>query len=986
MKFIYTLVLLSMSVVVAAQTPYCKPRVFEENVCQSDSWVSGVTVANISNPNNRCDEEDPFFPAQADGYSDYTDMVARIDPKTGTVITVSLSGLFTDVVEVWVDWNANGEFEETEYQLLAGESTASNFTGVLIPPVGAVTDSVITGGLRVVGSFLFPQLDPCADVQFGEIEDYSFIVTSEPAPPNDQPNDYCDAVVTSVSTDQTCGNSWITGFTCNNVNITDGLCDREAEPTFSEPFDGYSDYSDQFIEFDVGAPTTATLTVDGNLLDLVNGWIDWNNDGVWSESELVPFVGEGGATLQFTAAITPPQNAVVGVPIKGGVRIKGGFLTPPTDPCADEQFYEIEDYSFIVLDPDLVACPSNLMPADSTEDLCNDVTFSWGAVEGAEAYNLQLFKGEDTVFTQETSDTSVTVENLLPDTEFKWLVRSVESSGRKSYACDTLTFTTNPELSPSVNFMPANDTLCAGTSNTLMPNVAGSGTLTYSWNGDVATIDDIAITQPVFSANAGDYTLSLTVSDEFNCSSQDTLSINVPASATVENIAANTSVVCFGEDLIVNLESNADSLFFLATEPNSPFQPVEPTNAAPPQYFFNGTDSVVYAAQLYLNGCPDTVLIDTIFYQPQLEPLAVDFELDLDSLPCMGDSVLLRATNYTDGLEWQDGSTNDTIFLTESTDILLTYTENGCSIALDTAFNFDALPTEVTLDTEQDLGQLCNGDSVVVSHQQPEGFFRWFDGDTEAVSRSFFTNDSVYLDYITPNGCVTPSDTLAVTFKPLPDAPTFTTSITGDSICEGESVILTNTDTLPKTWSTGSTADSIAVSASGDYAIEVFLEGCSAASDTFSLTVNPRPSQPEIEVFPNGAGDSLWSALPAEAYQWFINDTLSTFTTRAIPSEENSYILVVVNAFGCESEASEAFTVTGIREWSTTDVDLRYNPTTKAWEWSADQPFDIKVWTVDAKLLMDAQEVTQASFNGNSLIIVAVSQNGAWQRYKLARQ
>ncbi len=987
MRFFSTLFAVLFFSNIFSQSNYCKPGAFtgDGGAC-AHSWIQSVSIANLTNLNEVCDKEDPFDPQAADGYSDYSELLVRMEPGGQYTLTVVIDGFIFNAGVAWIDWDNSGDWDDTELIPLVGEGAETNtFTGVVIPPDGAVLDEIIVGGMRVNMDFTFPQDDPCGSNFAGEIEDYSFIVTDKPEPPSEEPNDYCD-----VQADTPCNFMWITGMTCNNVDYFDGKCDKEDPDPLASPWngEGYSDYSELTVEFSPGQLTTCTLHVDGNVFDQAAGWIDWDNSGTWDTDELFYFTGETTINEFLVASILVPADAVLGSRIKGGFRVISEFGIAVVDPCAGTEVDgEIEDYSFIVLDPEMLPCPTSFLPADSTQNLCSDVNLQWSTIASAASYQLQVFDGLDTLINLETLDTNYAYINAPRNKELKWLIRPVDSLGRKSYGCDTLSFFTNPEVSPKISLSGLDDSLCIAESQVLNPNVTGTGNMSFQWTGDNTLLDDPSIQSPEFQAkSAGTYKLILTVNDQFGCSDQDSVSKVVLPNPQLTNYQADQLKYCFGEQLSFELESNADSLFFLVSQNAQPLQQISPASQQGNEFTFNSNDTTAFSVEMFLGGCSDTIALDSFIVARELENIQLDFELPVDSLPCQGNEVLLRVVNYSDGLLWQDGTTNDSIYLSESTQISLQYSKENCSVSLDTSFAFEPIPQEVNLSVTGNLAGLCEGDSIKRSHTLNANEFEWFDMDQEAQSRVFYSDASVYVDFVSENGCRKSSDTILISFNTLPDKPIIEACAEGNALCEGQSMMLFIGDTLTKMWNTGSQTDSIEISTAGIYFVKVFKDGCENVSDTFSLDIHPKPEQAEIEIFPNGQADSVWSVAAATNYIWYVDTVLSNLNTRAIPLIEGSnYILEIENEFGCRSEASEVFAFTSIAELQKIDVQLIYNANLKTWEWRSEKAFNIMVWTIDGKLLLNAKDVRESQLKASGVIVVSIDQSGIQQRYKLVK-
>src|SRR5690554_3494977 len=153
------------------------PYTFYTNYCESTTqwewdYINGFetsgAITNISNNNTGFS-----FP---NGYGDYTSMsVSHFEPGevSFTLTTPSWLG-----VNIWVDWNNNMIFEESEKVYTSGNFTNPGpFTGTFSVPVGQPLGDF---RMRVRGSNDSGNPSPCGMINYGETEDYTFTVIPTP--------------------------------------------------------------------------------------------------------------------------------------------------------------------------------------------------------------------------------------------------------------------------------------------------------------------------------------------------------------------------------------------------------------------------------------------------------------------------------------------------------------------------------------------------------------------------------------------------------------------------------------------------------------------------------------------------------------------------------------------------------------------------------------------------------------------------------------
>jgi len=262
---------------------------------------------------------------------------------------------------------------------------------------------------------------------------------------------------------------------------------------------------------------------------------------------------------------------------------------------------------------------------------------------------------------------------------------------------------------------------------------------------------------------------------------------------------------------------------------------------------------------------------------------------------CDGDSVRLWAPSGFVGYVWSDGSTDSEITVGRGGSYSVVVSDaNGCgaTATIDVVVN----PTPSIAISASGPTTFCAGDSVTLS--APAGFasYRWSDGSTERaiVAKSSGSYSVAAAD---SNGCggiaaievhVNARPVLAIT----PSGPT--------TFCDGDSVTLSGTSGyLSYRWSTGDSAASIVVRASGSYGLRVIDgNGCSADTEIV-VSVNPVPSPVITGVlsFCDGGSTALDAGAGYEAYRWSNGETTRTITVTG----SDTFSVAVANSFGCWS-------------------------------------------------------------------------------------
>ncbi len=155
------------------------------NYCASSAsepwheWIGNVSFANINHDSGK------------NGYGDFTGTTANVVAGSSYPISVTPYFSYThwdEYVRVWIDYNADGDFEDS------GELVFSDFA--LAGPDGGGPGNVLTGNISIpstatVGATRMrvsmqrgAYADPCESFVAGEVEDYSVVIGSSVAGSN----------------------------------------------------------------------------------------------------------------------------------------------------------------------------------------------------------------------------------------------------------------------------------------------------------------------------------------------------------------------------------------------------------------------------------------------------------------------------------------------------------------------------------------------------------------------------------------------------------------------------------------------------------------------------------------------------------------------------------------------------------------------------------------------------------------------------------
>lgn len=200
--------------------------------------------------------------------------------------------------------------------------------------------------------------------------------------------------------------------------------------------------------------------------------------------------------------------------------------------------------------------------------------------------------------------------------------------------------------------------------------------------------------------------------------------------------------------------------------------------------------------------------------------------------------------------------------------------------------------------------QICIGDTVAIEVSGSYNSYFWSTGDTTA-SIEVEVSGLYHVQLTNDMGCKGFSDTLNFIAHALPPMPSILPAGPHE-FCEGESIELEVADSFGAyNWNNGAHTNSIEVTNSGSYVVEVVnVHNCARESAPVEVNVLPVPDKP-IVTYQNG---ELFATLNSNlSYQWYDEagkldlDTSYFFT----PPVSGKYRVEVTGENGCSSFSDE---------------------------------------------------------------------------------
>ena len=268
-------------------------------------------------------------------------------------------------------------------------------------------------------------------------------------------------------------------------------------------------------------------------------------------------------------------------------------------------------------------------------------------------------------------------------------------------------------------------------------------------------------------------------------------------------------LLCEGQSILLSSNYQAATFLWQDGSTGSTFQVQSP--------------GVYYLA--VTNDCgtgSDTVVVD---YLPSLDA----FDLGPDVSICPGQQIILTAGISGAVYHWQDGTTADSLVVTNPGTYTLQVSNQCASLTDSIVVSFNTDSPQVDLPSALSM---CQGDAIVLSAGITGVTYHWSDGSHNDQLQ--ISTPGIYSITVS-NACGSDADTVVVT----DDGAAPTLSLGNDlSFCEGESMLLSpqSTGAINWLWQDGTTQSSILLSTAGQYYASV-SNGCGSAQDTMEVSI-----------------------------------------------------------------------------------------------------------------------------------------------------
>jgi hypothetical protein len=332
--------------------------VIESPITDFGDFSGFTNVSNAANSLLRLGATvDTEFAATLNSTATGDDITTTDDEDGVTIPALTSSGIFTVPVVVtnetgagaflnaWFDFNNNGVLTDSGEHVAANVPVSAGLTestlNLTVPvPPAAVTGTNLGARFRLTANSS-PGATTSSSI-IGEIEDYVVNIT---APTRDH-GDFSGLAVASSTRN---GNLRIgAAVDAEHESLANATATGD-DTTGTDDEDGVT-----IPILTAGAPATISVLVTNNTgsTGYLNGWIDFNNNGVLTDAgeRIISNNTVSGSTSNATrnVNITVPAGAVTGVPLGARFRLSSSSSTTSTGHSGNG---EVEDYAVTILAP-----------------------------------------------------------------------------------------------------------------------------------------------------------------------------------------------------------------------------------------------------------------------------------------------------------------------------------------------------------------------------------------------------------------------------------------------------------------------------------------------------------------------------------------------------------------------------------------------------------------------------------------------------------
>lgn len=471
--------------------------------------------------------------------------------------------------------------------------------------------------------------------------------------------------------------------------------------------------------------------------------------------------------------------------------------------------------------------------------------------------------GDTSIFWQSTyriSNPLIKNPFVFPDHDTTYIVSSVDSNG-----CTYIdTFNVQVYPLPQLSTNPDSALICPSQN----VNIQSSGASQYNWSPTFG-LSNPTIANPIASPSTTT-TYYLTASDMNNCSSQDSVYIEVlTCCGALAQIEASDTTICVNESIIFTNQSISGNNPNWEWNFGANATPSSFNGQNPPSILFNTPG--IYNVQLILT---DDCGTDTAFLDIFVNDLPI-FNVANDTIICDQDSLLYNLGDieiigydylWTPNLNLDDNTIANpeaTIFNDITYYVQVTDQFTSC-VAYDSVRISMINPTYPLIDISQSF---CLGDSVSLYVNVDYDSLTWGNGLVMDTFGFLPTNDTLVSVIVYDSICMF-EDSINIELDTI---PTYSSTYE-DSVCEGSNITIVINGTSQVYWENGDTINSLQTTINQDTIIYyTIFNGACELIDSAVIWAFPPPNDaingPDticvnstVSLWTNGLYEYVWSS------------------------------------------------------------------------------------------------------------------------------
>ncbi|MFY9417917.1 MAG: hypothetical protein WAP17_02355 [Bacteroidales bacterium] len=527
----------------------------------------------------------------------------------------------------------------------------------------------------------------------------------------------------------------------------------------------------------------------------------------------------------------------------------------------------------------------NLHPTNDTTNVCaeNFLNLFAEVIGGTSPYTYHWY-GADSLLLNNVSPFTT----FLTDVPGTYLIGCEVTDGNGNTAKDSIIIIVNPI--PPLTVSTELDSLCIGDSITLF----ASGANIIYWANSDDTLLGWGNSITLHPLNSSEY---FVVGSTNNCHKFLSIIINVYQPPTVN--AGNDITLCSLGNVSLNASATDYTSIHWTSSGTGSFNNPNDLNAiyTPSlQDWNNGSVILTLTAYAHVD-CPDATDQLTINFID-----IPDLILSTDTTICEGSSVNIVA-NGANSYLWSEGSTTSSITVSPLANT--TYYVTGYT---DICHREDSFIVYVNPAPVINLGNdttICYADTITISATAGYTDYLWNTGETTNSIIVIPSDTTTYIVTVTNTYGCTASDDITINVRPDIGID----AGLDQSICEGQSAILSASGGISYQWSTGETTATITVTPN-DTTVYFVTGTDGICNDIDSVVVNVYPNMISLVTTPDTQvciGNSInLEVHGAQTYLWSTGQTDSLISVVVLG--DTTYY-VTGYAYGCQREDSVVITV-----------------------------------------------------------------------------